>query len=66
MNAPVEALVCAIQHIVARPSTDGDSDVAVLESIAATLHWATAEEKAAFELEAKKLCCPELPENLRL
>lgn len=32
MNALAKALVYAIQHIDARPSTDGDSDVAVLES----------------------------------
>lgn len=66
MNALAEALVYAIQHIEARPSTDDDSDVAVLESIGATLQSASFEEKAVLGVEAKRLGYPELPRNLGL
>lgn len=66
MKALAEALVYAVRHIDARPSTDEDSDVAILESIAKTLHSASAEEKTAFELEAKRLGYPEWSEYLGL
>jgi len=64
MKVLAEALIYAIQHIETNQSSNPDSDVAALEAICAALHSATAEEKSIFELEAKRLGYPELPENL--
>jgi len=64
MKVLAEALIYAIQYIETNQSSNPDSDVAALETICATLHSATAEEKAVFELEAKRLGYPELAENL--
>jgi hypothetical protein len=58
VNAFAEALVCAIQHIEARPSNDEDSDVAALVSTGTTLQFASAEEKAVLGLEAKNWAIP--------
>jgi len=64
MKVLAEALIYAIQYIETSQSSDEDADVAALEMICATLQSATSEEKAIFELEAKRLGYPELSESL--
>lgn len=67
MNALAESLIYAVRRIDAKPSTDEDSDMTILESITATLQSASADEKAVLMLDASfvSAACSRQPLNPR-